>query len=60
MTTEIPQDPMMLMSYINLKLRDEYPTLDELCEDLGIEKKKLCAKMASIGCVYSPKYNKFW
>ena len=27
----LPQDPAMLFSFINMKLRDEYPSLDELC-----------------------------
>ena len=31
----LPNDPIMLLSMINLKLRDFYPTLDALCEDLG-------------------------
>ena len=30
----LPNDPIMLLSMINLKLRDFYPTLDALCEDL--------------------------
>ena len=30
----LPNDPVMLLSVINLKLRDYYPTLDQLCEDL--------------------------
>ena len=30
----LPKDPMMLMSFINMKLRDEYPSLDELCASL--------------------------
>ena len=30
----LPQDPVILLSYVNTKLRDEYPSLDELCDDL--------------------------
>ena len=33
----LPKDPMMLMSVINMKLRDFYPSLDELCEDMEID-----------------------
>ena len=58
--TELPQDPNMLLSFINLKLRDQYATLDDLCDALDIDKKKLCTIMASGGYVYSPEYNKFW
>ena len=30
---KLPEDPMMLYSFINMKLRDFYPSLDALCED---------------------------
>lgn len=34
-------DPYMLLSIVNLKLRDYYSSLDSLCEDLNIDKKIL-------------------
>ena len=46
---EIPKDPAMLLSYVNLKLRDFYPDLEELCRSLDIEREKLEKTMASIG-----------
>ena len=30
----LPEDPMMLFSFINMKLRDNYSSLDELCDDM--------------------------
>lgn len=60
MNDGIPQDSMILFSYINLKLRDNYDSLDELCEDLDIDRDELCGKLASAGFEYSEKYNKFW
>ena len=33
----LPKDPMMLMSVVNTKLRDVYPSLDALCDDLDID-----------------------
>ena len=39
----LPNDPIMLLSMINLKLRDFYPTLDALCEDLDEDKAALAA-----------------
>lgn len=36
---ELPKDPMMLFSVINMKLRDNYSSLDELCDDLNVEKR---------------------
>ena len=31
----LPSDPVILLGVVNTKLRDFYPTLDALCEDLG-------------------------
>ena len=56
----IPSDPMMLFSFINMKLRDEFSSLDELCATLDIERKWLEDKLASVGFEYSPENNKFW
>ena len=42
-----------------LKLRDHYPTLDALCEDLDADKAALCARLASIGYQYDPLQNQF-
>ena len=38
---EMPKDPMMLMSFINMKLRDFYPSLDDLCADMDVDKRAL-------------------
>lgn len=57
---ELPQDPMMLFSLINMKLRDCYSSLDELCEDMHIEKAKLIDTLKAAGFEYSPEHNKFW
>ena len=40
----LPNDPMMLFSFINMKLRDNYSSLDDLCEDLQVNKKSLLTK----------------
>ena len=57
---DLPQDPMMLFSVINMKLRDFYPSLDALCEDLNVDKEELMAKLAAFGFEYSEEHNKFW
>lgn len=57
---ELPNDPMMLFSTVNMYLRDRYQSLDELCADLDIERKELEAKLLQAGFEYSEKYNKFW
>ena len=56
----IPNDPMMLLSWINLKLRDFYPSLDALCEDLELEKTAILDKLSAIGFEYNEEQNKFW
>ena len=56
----LPKDPFMLMSLINMKLRDYYPSLDALCEDMNIEKEVLTTTLGSIGMEYNPDTNKFW
>ena len=55
----IPQDPVILMSFVNTKLRDEYPDLDELCASLGEDRAELENKLAAIGYTYDPQQNQF-
>ncbi len=56
----LPQDPFMLVSTINMLLRDQYRSLDELCDDREINAEELQAKMQTIGMEYNPQTNKFW
>lgn len=51
---------MMLYSFLNMKLRDEYPSLDALCEDLNVSKDEILKKMKSIGFEYDSVRNRFW
>ena len=55
----IPTDPVMLLSFINLKLRDFYDNLDALCEDLDLDKKDLEHKLAGIDYHYNEAKNQF-
>lgn len=57
---ELPQDPMMLFSVVNMKLRDIYASLDEMCEKEDIDKDALLSKLADAGFEYSVEHNKFW
>ncbi len=57
---ELPKDPMMLFSLINMKLRDFYPTLDALCEDLSIDKSEIIDRLKEAGFEYNQEQNKFW
>ena len=55
----IPNDPTMLLSYINMKLRDKYATLDELCEDMQIDEMGLREKLETINYFYDEMTNRF-
>ncbi|MBQ8224833.1 MAG: DUF4250 domain-containing protein [Bacteroides sp.] len=57
---ELPSDPMMLYSYVNMKLRDCYSSLNELCEDLQLDRAELERKLKEVGFEYNPEKNRFW
>lgn len=57
--TELPNDPVILLSYINTQLRDHYSTLDDLCLSLQINKKELTEKLLSIDYSYQHNLNQF-
>lgn len=55
----LPNDPIMLMSVVNTKLRDIYPSLERLCDDLDISEKELTDKLSAAGFTYYPEQNQF-
>jgi hypothetical protein len=55
----IPNDPIMLLSYINTQLRDFYPSLKDLCNSLGLDEHTLCTKLEAIDYSYDEKSNQF-
>ncbi len=55
----LPNDPIMLLSYINTQLRDFYPTLDDLCQSLGVNKDSLITKLGSVDYHYDKTQNRF-
>ena len=55
----IPQEHAVLLSFVNMKLRDEYPSMDELCAALDIDRAALEEKLAAIGYAYDPAANQF-
>ncbi len=55
----LPSDAFILLSVINTKLRDYYPSLDALCEDLGESKDEIVEKLANYGFTYDEKQNRF-
>lgn len=55
----LPEDNFMLLSVINTKLRDEYPSLKELCASMIEDEEKIRAKLALIGYEYDESLNRF-
>ena len=55
----LPSDPIMLLSFVNMKLRDKYASLDALCEDMDESKDAIVAKLAEVGYEYNQDRNQF-
>ncbi len=54
-----PQDPFMLLSFVNTKLRDEYDSLDELCASLDMDRDTIVRILDEAGFVYIETINQF-
>lgn len=57
--TKFPNDPVMLLSYINTQLRDFYPSMDELCRALDVSKEEIDVKLESIDYQYDAGRNQY-
>ena len=55
----LPKDPFMLLSMINMKLRDQYPSLDALCDDLDVSKAEIEETLSKAGYHYDAGHNAF-
>ncbi len=55
----VPNDPVILLSYINTQLRDFYPSLEELGKSLGVDTEEIKSKLASIDYKYDAVHNRF-
>ena len=56
---KLPEDSVMLLSFVNMKLRDQYASLDDLCDDLNVLSVELEEKLGEIGYFYNAKENRF-
>ena len=59
MLAGLPGDPVILLSVINTKLRDFYPSLEALCDDMQIDEDELAEKLAVIDYTYDARRNQF-
>lgn len=54
-----PNDPVILLSFINTLLRDKYSSLEKLCDDYNISTEQITEKLSLIGYNYNEKQNQF-
>ena len=59
MLTGLPKDPILLLSVVNTRLRDYYPSLDALCDDMDVSRKVLEEKLGMIDYRYDAEKNQF-
>ena len=57
--TGLPKDPILLLSVVNTKLRDYYPSLDALCDDMDVSREVLEEKLGMIDYRYDAEKNQF-
>jgi transcriptional antiterminator len=57
--SSLPKEPMMLLSFINTKLRDDYDSLAALCQDLNVSESDITASLSTIDYSYDKKLNRF-
>ena len=59
MLTGLPKDPILLLSVVNTKLRDYYPSLVALCDDMDVSREVLEEKLGMIDYRYDAEKNQF-
>ena len=55
----MPKDPVMLLSYVNTQLRDNFSSLDELAASNSVTAEEICEKIRSVGYEYDGEQNRF-
>ena len=55
----IPQDPNMLCSYVNLKLRDEFDSFEDFCASHDVAGEEIMRKLEAAGYTYNETINQF-
>ena len=56
---DLPQDDFILLSFVNTKLRDEYGSLNSLCEDLDLPQDSIVSRLENLGYAYDEDLNAF-
>ncbi len=55
----IPNDPMILLSWLNTQLRDTGDSLAEFCKSNALDAEAIAEKLAAVGFRYDPAQNRF-
>ncbi len=55
----MPNDPIMLLSFVNTQLRDNYADIEELCSAYGVKSEDIIARLGAVDYHYSRKNNQF-
>lgn len=55
----LPQDPIILLSYVNTKLRDEFHSLDAFCDGMQADREQLIERLAMVNYRYNAETNQF-
>ena len=55
----LPKDPVILLSFVNTKLRDNYSSLEDLCADFDADPAQVSAVLAALDYHYDPERNQF-
>lgn len=53
-----PKEPSILLSFINMKLRDNYSSLQDMCEDLDMDMQTLLEELKAAGLSYDEANNR--
>ena len=59
MYDKLPADPVMLLSFLNTQLRDNYASFEELAAALGLDREATLQKLAAIHYSYDAASNRF-
>ena len=56
---QLPNNPFMLLSFVNTQLRDKCPSLDDFVKEFDIDKEEIVDKLGSVGFIYNTELNEF-
>lgn len=55
----LPNDPIMLLSFVNTRMRDEHINLDEFADQFNVNRSEIEEKLDKCGYTYNNELNKF-